>query len=339
MSERTAIANRYRIPSVVRVLFPEGEEKKGYFGHHNSVDPLSNQLLDTQINMTSSQFHQTMPSPSQESEDNYVEGIDGDFSTRLRFWIDKSPGVSTYSIQLCCIFEAGSVINLNELDKTPSKLKEMVLKYESVVKTIGHEGILLPSEVAKLKKLKHASSKKKKEDVVELDGWPTGRSLWDRYMTCRKEIRNKINNHLPETIADTPSGTGLIRAFNVLSHKLYKSESIDLENSDPQSSDVQETIHKVNKYPFVLLLTAKVFYGKAVLSADLAEVQNISPPASKATLKAQQRLMKKERIREKEAALVAKEERHSKKQKRYDSMQANAHKVLPKAKTYGRRNT
>ena len=61
---------------------------------------------------------------------------------------------------------------------------------------------------------------------------------------------------------------------------------------------------------------------KAVLAADLAEFQNTTPPASpKATLKAQQCLMKKERIREKEAALVAKEEHQSKKQNKYDSMQ------------------
>ena len=154
--------------------------------------------------MTSLQFHQTMPSQTQE-EDNYVEGIDGDFNTRLRYWIDKSPGVSTYSIQLCAIFEAGSTINLNDLDKNPVRFKEMVLKYESVVKAIGRDGIMLPSEVNKLKKLKHATKKKKKADTIELDGWPTGQSLWDRYITCRKEIRNKINNLLPDSIADTPS--------------------------------------------------------------------------------------------------------------------------------------
>ena len=212
---------RYRIPSVVRVLFGEkdrrGEETCWHKKEEEKVDWNFNEST-----MTSSQFHQTMPTQmTQESEDNYVEGIDGDFNTRLRFWIDKSPGVSTYSIQLCCIFEAGATINLNDLEKEPAKLKEMVLKYESVVKSIGREGILLPSEVNNLKKLKHASQNKKRKDTVELDGWPTGRSLWDRYINCRKEIRNKINCHLPDSIAHTPSGTGLISAFNIVSHKLY----------------------------------------------------------------------------------------------------------------------
>ena len=64
-----------------------------------------------------------------------------------------------------------------------------------------------------------------------------------------------------------------------------------------------------------------------MLAADLAEVQNVSPPATKATLKAQQRLMKKERLREKEAALVAKEVRQTKKQKKYESMQAKSQVV------------
>ena len=172
----TKRSNRYRIPSVKRILFPEeGEE--------------SNLIVDTKSHsfwirstMTSSQFHQTMPTQTQE-DDNYVEGIDGDFTTRLRYWIDKSPGVSTYNIQLCAIFEAGATINLNDLDKTPKKLKEMALKYEAVVKSIGRDGILLPSEVNKLKVLKHATKNKKKKDTVELDGWPTGQSLWDRYMT------------------------------------------------------------------------------------------------------------------------------------------------------------
>ena len=94
MSKGTVRANRYRIPSVARVLFPEVEEKKAYVGGHKKswIDPTTTTTTD----MTSSQFHQTMPSPTQESEDNYVEeGIDGSFTTRLRFWIDKSPGVST----------------------------------------------------------------------------------------------------------------------------------------------------------------------------------------------------------------------------------------------------
>ena len=127
--------------------------------------------------------------PSQEA-DNYVEGLDGDYHTRLRFWIDKSPGVSTYSVQLSAIFEAGACINTNKLEKEPEKLKEMALKYQTVVKKIGLDGILLPSEVNTMKILKHATKQKKKgkPDAIEVPGWPSGKSLWDRYLTCRKEI-------------------------------------------------------------------------------------------------------------------------------------------------------
>ena len=175
--------------------------------------------------MTSPFFHQTLDSqPSQGTQmdaDNYVEGLDGDFHTRLRFWIEKTPGVSTYAVQLAAIFEAGACINTNMLEKTPEKLKEMATKYQAVVKKIGLDGILLPSETMKMKMLKHATAKKKKQDVVEVEGWPTGKSLWDRYINCRREIRNNINCNLPETIADTPSGTGLIKAFEQVGFQLF----------------------------------------------------------------------------------------------------------------------
>ena len=101
--------------------------------------------------MTSPFYHQTLDSQTQEGEtqdvDNYVEGLDGDYHTRLRFWVDKTPGVTTYAVQLTAIFEAGACINTNKLEKEAGKLKEMALKYEAVVKKIGRDGILLPSEV------------------------------------------------------------------------------------------------------------------------------------------------------------------------------------------------
>ena len=191
MPRRTQGNNRYRVRLVVRELFPDEEDPIVQLSSKDLIVGKVNKVIET---MTSSQFHQTMASQTQTQEDdNYVKAIDGNFTTRLRFWIDKSPGVSTYQIQLCAIFEAGSTINLNDLEKEPVKLKEMVTKYESVVKSIGREGILLPSEVNNLKTLKHASKKKKKNDITELDGWPTGRSLWDRYITCRKEIRKSCN--------------------------------------------------------------------------------------------------------------------------------------------------
>ena len=174
--------------------------------------------------MTSSQFAQTMPTQldDEPQEENYVACVDGDFTTRLRWWIDASPGVTTYHIQMCIVCEAGACINTNNLDKEPAKLKEMALKYQSVAKDVAREGIILPSEFEALKMLKHATRKKKngKEDAVEVEGWPTGRSLWDRYLNIRREVRNRINPLLPKDITLTPSGKGLRKAFDEVSFKI-----------------------------------------------------------------------------------------------------------------------
>ena len=55
------------------------------------------------------------------------------------------------TVQLTAIFEADACINTTLLEKDPARLKEMALKYQAVVKKIGLEGILLPSEVNKMK--------------------------------------------------------------------------------------------------------------------------------------------------------------------------------------------
>ena len=145
---------RSRLSSAQRILFPAEEQTE--------FQPRQNQLIRDNDNfattMTSPFFHQTMASQPSQEADNYVEGLDGDYHTRLRFWIDKSPGVSTYSVQLSAIFEAGACINTNKLEKEPEKLKEMALKYQTVVKKIGLDGILLPSEVNTMKILKHVTS-------------------------------------------------------------------------------------------------------------------------------------------------------------------------------------
>ena len=64
---------------------------------------------------------------------------------------------------------------------------------------------------------------------------------------------------------------------------------------DPHDMSLQEVINKLNKYPFSCLLVSKCFYGKATVTQDMAELQEKNPPASKATLKCQERLRKKER--------------------------------------------
>ena len=62
--------------------------------------------------MTSPFYHQTLDTQMSQTQDadNYVEGLEGDYTTRLRFWIDKTPGVSTYAVQLTAIFEAGACV-------------------------------------------------------------------------------------------------------------------------------------------------------------------------------------------------------------------------------------
>ena len=76
-----------------------------------------------------------------------------------------------------------------------------------------------------------------------------------------------------------------------------------------------------------LLLTAKVFYGKAVLNSDLAELQQTSPPATKAGLKAQQRLQKKERQRAKQVEEEQKASKKAKKEAKLQSMEAKSMRV------------
>ena len=143
--------------------------------------------------MSSSQFAQTMPTQydDDEDEDNYCAAVDGDFRTRLRWWTDHSPGVSWYHAQLCVVFEAGSCINTNHLEKEPQRYKEMALKYVEVTKAIGRDGLIRPSELKHFKSLKHATKKKKKE-ICEVEGWPSGRSLrWDYVLLmARKSTRS-----------------------------------------------------------------------------------------------------------------------------------------------------
>ena len=45
------------------------------------------------------------------------------------------------------------------MEREANKFKEMALKYQQVAKSIGLNGILLPSEVLKMKMLKHATKK------------------------------------------------------------------------------------------------------------------------------------------------------------------------------------
>ena len=156
--------SRYKGTSAARVLFKDNVAEEVIKDPSTESDTTSCATIDCRSPspMTSPFFHQTMDTQTQEA-DNYIEGLEGDYITRLRFWIEKTPGVSTYAVQLTAIFEAGSCINTNMLEKTPEKFKEMALKYTDVCKKIGLNGILLPSEVMKMKILKHATKKQKKK--------------------------------------------------------------------------------------------------------------------------------------------------------------------------------
>ena len=230
-------------------------------------------------------------------EDNYVTGTDADFLTRAVYWMSVCPGTTVYHIQLAAIFEAGACINTNLLEKEPQKLKEMATKYKEVCISLV-PNVITNLELKQVAILKHAA-KNKSSVTVEVEGWPSGRSLWDRYIDMRKNLRTKIMCLLPKSIPETPSGTGLKKAFETAALQLYKKslkkEEAEEVGDDAHDQSLQETINKLTKKPFAYLFTARCFFGHAVLAHDMAAQQEANPPASKATLKAQERLKKKER--------------------------------------------
>ena len=92
-------------------------------------------------------------------------------------------------------------------------------------------------------------------------------------------------------------------AFEKVAYQLYK-KSLKAPKSekigdDPHDLKLCETINKLTKKPFCYMLTVKIFYNHPVTNADLAAAQEDKAPLSKASLKAEERLKKKRRAKEK----------------------------------------
>ena len=143
----------------------------------------------------------------EEPDDNYVSST-GDFHTRLSFWM----GIGTqdiHPIQAACVFEAGETINLNFLTKEKEKFKDMAVKCKQVLDKCKSDGTISQNEHEKLKKLKHIT-KEAEDTTVEIVGFPSGKTLWDGCLKCRKIMRTIIRPLTPSGLDETPSGQGLI---------------------------------------------------------------------------------------------------------------------------------
>ena len=141
-----------------------------------------------------------------EPEDNYVDSTSNDFCTRLKFWMDTVQHL--YPIQLAVIYKAGVTVNLNLLNKEPKRLKEVATKYKAVMDELRQRGTISASEYEKMKKMKHLSPE---PDTVEVQvpGWPSGKSIWDRYVKSRRLLQKDIVPKMPTDLKETPSGQGL----------------------------------------------------------------------------------------------------------------------------------
>ena len=239
---------------------------------------------------------QTPPShPTQEeSEENYV-ATTGEFHSRLKFWLATLTIVDMYPVQLAIVFKAGSVVNLNQLQKEGKKYKETATKYKALCDDLKRRNILSAVEYEAMKTLKHLPAEKG-ETVVEVIDWPSGKSLWDRYMKSKRTIRKDIGPAMPKDLKETPSGTGLKRSFEKVALKLYKDPTLNSSikkktpdemaaMEDPHDAILQAEIDRKGTKPFNLLLTARIFFDSPVLKADVKQAQEGNSVQSRSQLK------------------------------------------------------
>ena len=170
-----------------------------------------------------------------------------------------------------------------------------------------------------MKTLKHLGAEKA-DTVVEVPNWPSGKSLWDRYTKCRRLLRSVISPILPSGLQETPSGKGLILAFQKVAFTLYKDvrsnqsikklskEAFDaLDN--PHDAILQNEIDKKITSPFHLLLTARIFFDSPTIQPDIKQVQDPKKIPSRAALRKEANMKRVESSKaqqeklEKEAAI------------------------------------
>ena len=180
-------------------------------------DPLTHLTQDSVYDPTQTQ---------EDSEENYVQTTSTDFVTRLQYWLATLNITDPYPVQLALVFKAGVTINLNLIHKDKRRFKEMATKYKTLCDDALRRNVLSAIEHDYMKSLKHIVAEKKDTDI-EVDGWPSGKSLWDRYTKCRRTIRTTIGPLIPTDLNETPSGKGLKLAFEKVAFKLYKDARVN----------------------------------------------------------------------------------------------------------------
>ena len=136
----------------------------------------------------------------EEPEDNCVVACGGKFIQRLKFWSETCKDL--HQMQIAAVFCAGATINNNFLTKEKELLLEMATKHKSVAEEMVSANIISLNDAEKsFKKLKHLT-KEKPKTTVQIAGWPSGKSLWDRCNKCRRTARNAIGPLTPVKAID-----------------------------------------------------------------------------------------------------------------------------------------
>ena len=229
-----------------------------------------------------------------DAEDDYVLST-GEFHSRLKYWLATLNITSMYPVQLAIVFKAGATINLHQIQKEGRKFKETATKYKSLCDDLHRRNILSALEHDSMKTLKHITTEKE-DTVVEITDWPSGKSIWDRYMKCRRTIRSMIGPLIPKDLTETPSGTGLKKAFEKVAFKLYTDPKLNTAykkmsveerqvKDNPHDALLQGEIDKKITKPFNLLLTARIFFDSPLLKADVKMAQDAKNVQSRAQMK------------------------------------------------------
>ena len=194
-------------------------------------------------------------------QDNHVAST-GEFNDRLKYWIGACQ--DHYATQCAICFKAGVAINLSLMTKDPDKFLECATKHKSVTDSLLAQSIIAPSDYHKMKKLKSLNSESPKT-TIEMQGWPSGKSMWDRHAKTRLKIRKETGTLMPKHVEDTPSGAGLVQLFQRIGHKLHMdpAHNKEIKNApaevlatmdDPCDPVVQMKVNANKQYPFCLLV-------------------------------------------------------------------------------------
>ena len=123
---------------------------------------------------------------------------------------------------------AARMAGIRELYLANTAITDKGLKHIESIKQLSALGLsstgVTDEGLASLKKLKSLNSESPKT-TVELAGWPSGKSAWDRHVKIRLKIRKEIGPLIPSGVEDTPRGTGLVQLFQRIAHSLFMNPS------------------------------------------------------------------------------------------------------------------